>query len=86
MSNFDCRITTPEKVVYEGEITYLNASTLMGPTGVLAHHAPLISALKAGKIEVHLPNKTCLHFKMTSGMLKVENNKAEVFSPDIKAA
>ncbi|MFA5034273.1 MAG: F0F1 ATP synthase subunit epsilon [Candidatus Margulisiibacteriota bacterium] len=86
MSDFLCRIATPEKIVFEGEVSYLNAETLMGPTGILAHHAALISPLRAGKVELHLPNKTCLNFKVSDGFLKVDNNLAEIFSPEVKTA
>ncbi|OGC12022.1 hypothetical protein A3K48_06060 [candidate division WOR-1 bacterium RIFOXYA12_FULL_52_29] len=83
MSEFLCRLVTPEKIVFEGEVSYLNASTLMGPTGILARHAPLISPLSPGKLELHLPNKTCANYQTGEGFLKVENNRAEIFSPEI---
>lgn len=48
--NFYLDILTPEKTVYSGEVFSLIVPAEFGFLGVLADHAPLIAALKPGKI------------------------------------
>jgi len=55
-------ILTPERKVYEGEVYGVQMPGLSGLFEVLDRHAPLISALRAGKIKV-LTSKTSAIFK-----------------------
>lgn len=48
-------IITPELKVFAGEATAVLLPGIDGLFQVLNHHAPVISALKGGKIKVDLP-------------------------------
>ncbi|MFH1199194.1 MAG: hypothetical protein V1650_03445 [Candidatus Omnitrophota bacterium] len=77
--NFYLDILTPEKTVYSGEISFLIVSAEFGYLGVLADHAPLIAALKPGKI-IFAPaqgSRITLQLK-ASGFLEVLKNRATV--------
>jgi len=50
MKAFELSIISPEKTVYKGRVVSLVAPAHLGYLGVLADHAPLIAALKKGKI------------------------------------
>ena len=45
-------ILTPEKKLYSGEVNSIEMPGIDGYFGVLNNHAPMISALTAGKITV----------------------------------
>jgi len=47
---FKIHVSTPEKTIYEGEISSLVAPGELGYLGVLVDHAPLIANLVPGKI------------------------------------
>ncbi len=47
---FKVEIVTPEKVVFSGEVESLVVPADRGYLGVLAGHAPLLAALRAGEI------------------------------------
>ena len=45
------KIVSPEKILYEGEATSVKVPGVLGGMEILQNHAPLISALTAGKVE-----------------------------------
>ncbi len=76
-------ILTPEKMIFKGEIISLIAPGYEGYLGVLKNHAPLLSLLEAGTIEIkatHLLKK----FKITSGYLRIFKNNATILGEKIE--
>ncbi|MBI2302467.1 MAG: ATP synthase F1 subunit epsilon [Armatimonadetes bacterium] len=49
--SFSLDIVTPERLVYQGEVTSLQAPGLDGYFGVLASRAPLMAALGTGQVK-----------------------------------
>lgn len=45
------KIVSPEKILYEGDATSVKVPGVLGGMEILQNHAPLISALTAGKVE-----------------------------------
>ena len=76
---FKINISTPEKTIFEGEISYLVAPGEMGYFGVLVDHAPLISNLVPGKITIKdgASQPMILNCKST-GILEVLNNNVDI--------
>ncbi len=78
-------ILTPEKKLYSGEVYGVQMPGISGSFEVLDRHAPLVSALKAGRIKV-LKDKAGLQggqshlafFEIQSGFVEVLNNKVTV--------
>ena len=80
-------ILTPEKKLYSGEVYGVQMPGISGSFEVLERHAPLVSALKAGRIKV-LKDKAALSgsggqthlafFDIQSGFVEVLNNKVTV--------
>ena len=66
---FQVSIVTPDKVVYEGEISSLIAPGEAGYLGILADHAPLVASLVSGKITM----------KESSGSVKIIESKEKGF-------
>jgi F-type H+-transporting ATPase subunit epsilon len=48
------KLITPTKVIFEGEAELVIAVTTEGEEGILAHHAPFLSALKPGVLRANI--------------------------------
>ncbi|MGZ3498244.1 MAG: ATP synthase F1 subunit epsilon [Vulcanimicrobiaceae bacterium] len=48
------KLITPTKVVFEGDAELVIAVTTEGEEGILAHHAPFLSALKPGVLRANI--------------------------------
>jgi F-type H+-transporting ATPase subunit epsilon len=68
-------ILTPDKKLFSGEAEYIDVPGQAGRTGILSHHAPLIAALKAGKVKVRDNEKKEHFFDIKGGIVEVSNNK-----------
>lgn len=78
-------ILTPEKKIYSGEVYGVQMPGISGSFEVLEKHAPLVSALKAGRLKV-LKDKSAIsgaqshlaYFDIQGGFVEVLNNKITV--------
>lgn len=76
MHVYSLSILTPQKVVFEGSVYSVHVPGYDGYLEVLAHHAPLISRLKSGKLVVVDPQEHSIVYTISDGFLEVSNNKA----------
>ncbi len=81
---FVLSIVTPEKVYYEAEIKSLVVPGTEGYLGVLSNHAPLITALKPGKIEFRDANDKVEQLAVSGGFLEVSNNRATLLADAVE--
>ena len=78
-------ILTPEKKLFSGEVYGVQMPGISGSFEVLEKHAPLVSALKAGRVKV-LKNKPpgsgaqdqFAYFDIQGGFVEVLNNRVTV--------
>jgi F-type H+-transporting ATPase subunit epsilon len=63
-------ITTPDILLFSGEVTSVQLPGIDGLFQILKHHAPLISILKKGKIKIETPSET-LYFEINGGVIEV---------------
>ena len=71
-------ILTPEKKIFSGEVYGVQLPGISGLFEVLDKHAPLVSALKNGKLKI-LKDKTHTEsYTIQSGFVEVLNNKTTV--------
>ena len=75
---FRLSIVTPEKVFYDGDIVSLVVPGTEGYLGVLSNHAPLITALKTGRIEFRNTKEEVSILSVTNGFLEVSANTASL--------
>jgi F-type H+-transporting ATPase subunit epsilon len=70
-------ILSPEKKLYEGEVTGVQLPGAAGMFELLNHHAPIISALSKGTVRINAASgeKT---FEINSGFVECLNNKVIV--------
>ena len=69
------KIIKPDAVVYEGETKLVQLPGIDGLFEMLNNHAPIISALKMGKIRVVDTENKTLYFDINSGVVKGEKNQ-----------
>ena len=72
-------ILTPERKLFSGDVYGVQMPGISGSFEVLDRHAPLVSALKAGKVKV-LRDKQhhSASYEIQSGFVEVLNNKVTV--------
>ena len=84
--SFRLRIFTLEKKVYEGSVISLIAPGVDGHFGVLAHHVPLIAALKPGKLSVKEKQGDENVYAVSGGFLEVSANSVVLLADAIEQA
>lgn len=73
-------ILTPERKLYSGTVYGVQMPGISGSFEVLEKHAPLVSALKAGRLKVlkEKGQNNFAFFDIQSGFVEVLNNKVTV--------
>ncbi len=84
--SFSFRLVTPQRLVLETEIVALLAPGSEGYLGVLAHHAPLITALRPGRLEVRTTAGETESYAVSGGFLEVSGNRATVLADTAERA
>src|SRR5262249_53519803 len=73
-SVFKLSILTPEKTVFEGDVSYVEAPGTEGYFGVLASHAALVTALSQGTLTVRESAGQESRWHVAGGFFEVSNN------------
>jgi F-type H+-transporting ATPase subunit epsilon len=76
-------ILTPEKKVFEGDVTLATFPGADGSFQIMDNHAPLISLLKEGLVE-YKSKEANKNLTITGGVVEVLNNKAILLADGIK--
>ena len=72
-------ILTPERKLFSGEVYGVQMPGISGSFEVLDKHAPLVSALKAGRLKVLRDKQNhTTSYDIQGGFVEVLNNKATV--------
>ena len=83
---FTLSILTPEKTVFEGDVSYVEAPGTEGYLGVLAHHAALVTALAQGTLTVREASGKESRWQVAGGFFEVSNNVATVLADSVGTA
>jgi F-type H+-transporting ATPase subunit epsilon len=83
---FRLTILTPEKSVFEGDVSYVEAPGTEGYLGVLAHHAALVTALSSGTLTVRDAGGSESRWHVDGGFFEVSNNTATVLADAVGTA
>jgi F-type H+-transporting ATPase subunit epsilon len=75
-------ILTPDKKVFEGEVTSVSLPGTMGSFEILNNHAPIISTLEDGKLTVRGAGKEEV-FMIQGGVVENLNNHVVVLAEGI---
>ncbi|MEO8762935.1 MAG: ATP synthase F1 subunit epsilon [Ginsengibacter sp.] len=71
-------ILTPDKKIFSGDVYGVQLPGISGMFEVLEKHAPLVSALKEGKLKILKDKTATSHYTIQSGFVEVLNNKTTV--------
>jgi F-type H+-transporting ATPase subunit epsilon len=72
-------ILTPERKIYSGDVYGIQLPGIDGLFEVLERHAPLVSALKAGRMKILKDrNNHVAFYQIQSGFVEVLNNSVTV--------
>ncbi len=71
-------ILTPDKKVFSGDVYGVQLPGIFGLFEVLDKHAPLVSALKDGKLKILKDKTQTTTYTIQSGFVEVLNNKTVV--------
>lgn len=71
-------ILTPERKIFSGEVYGVQLPGISGLFEVLDKHAPLVSALKAGKLKILKDKSNNALYNIQGGFVEVLNNKTTV--------
>jgi len=80
-------ILTPERKVFSGDVYGVQLPGVEGSFEVLERHAPLVAALKAGRLKILKDKQHHLaFFNIQSGFVEVIHNNVTVLVEGAKAA
>ena len=78
-------ILTPEKKVFEGNVSIATFPGADGSFQVMDNHAPLISLLKEGIVEYRSAKEAGQTLRITGGVVEVLNNKVVLLADGVVA-
>ena len=79
MSQLHLKIVTPEKLIFDEEVSQVNAPTENGQIGILPNHATLMSKLIPGELIIKKGDKD-ENLAVGSGFLQVADNVLTVMT------
>jgi F-type H+-transporting ATPase subunit epsilon len=74
----DVEVLTPEGEVWSGEARQVSTRSETGELGILAHHAPLLAALRPTELRLHLSDSETKRYAQAHGWLQVYGNRARL--------
>jgi len=80
MSTFHLRISTPDGLVFDGEVERLRARMIDGDVSILAHHTDYVSAVGAGEAAIVMADGQTRYAACIGGMLAMINNEANLIA------
>lgn len=77
MRNIDeliLKIMTPNKIIYQGEISYIKVRTTVGDIGILSNHTSYVGLINDGMVVIKDLNENKKQFICENGSIKAKNN------------
>ena len=71
-------ILTPEKKIFSGDVYGVQLPGISGLFEILDKHAPMVSALKAGKLKILKDKNSTVIYTIQGGFAEVLKNKTTV--------
>ncbi len=84
MELFTLSILTPLKLFFEGQVISVIVPGKEGFFEVLAHHAPLVSLIKPGKLTLTTNENKKLIYAVSNGFFEVSSNHADIVADAIE--
>ncbi len=71
-------ILTPEKTLYEGDAKAVKVPGVLGQFEILDRHAPIVSALSSGSVQLTDTQGEKHQFEISKGFVEVMKNEVNV--------
>ncbi len=72
------KIISPEKVIFNGEITQVKVPGTAGEFEILDNHAPIISSLEKGAVTYEIVGGEKQTLEIVSGFVEVQKNNVSL--------
>ena len=79
-------LVAADRTVWSGEATFILARTTDGEIGIMPNHAPVLSVMVAGVIEVVTEDGDRWAAAVDAGFLSVANNRVSILSESVDLA
>lgn len=86
MASFSLKVTTPEKIFFDGETTQIIVRTTEGDIGILANHTSLVADLPSGPLKIRQEDGSWKVAAVSTGLLKVGGNKVSILANAVEWA
>lgn len=86
MASFSLKVTTPEKIFFDGETTQIIVRTTEGDIGILANHTSLVADLPSGPLKIRQEDGSWKIAAISTGLLKVGGNKVSILANAVEWA
>jgi F-type H+-transporting ATPase subunit epsilon len=86
MATFQLELVTPERVLLSEQVRSVRAPGIEGSFGVLAGHAPMMTALAVGLIKVEYENGDIEHIATSGGFMEIGKEKTIILADTAERA
>ena len=86
MATFLLELVTPERVLLSNQVRSVRAPGIEGSFGVLANHAPLMTALAIGLVKVEHENGDLEYIATSGGFMEVNKEKVIILADTAERA
>jgi F-type H+-transporting ATPase subunit epsilon len=83
---FYAQLLTPEGALFEGDVIGVNVPGTSGSFEMLHNHAPLVSSLGIGKIEIEQENSSPLVYAVSGGFVEINDNHCTILAEKAEEA
>lgn len=84
MNTYKIIVSTPDGSVFDEQAIAIILRGTEGELAILAGHIPFITAIKAGKCKIVLPDESEKSAEIGGGILTVQNDKTTLLCSDFK--
>lgn len=83
---FYAQLLTPEGALFEGDVTGVKVPGTSGSFEMLHNHAPLVSSLGIGKIEIEKEGETPIVYAVSGGFVEMNDNHCTILAEKAEEA
>jgi F-type H+-transporting ATPase subunit epsilon len=76
------KIITPEKTIYNEVVNHVVLPGKEGEVGIFHHHAPFMTYITPGNLQIHLQNQRIILIPIKSGLIEFKNDFLTILTLD----
>lgn len=76
-------VVAPERIFYEGDVTFLEFTTTEGNMGVYPNHVPLTAIIAPGILRIH-ENEDVKEAALMSGFIEILQNQVTILAESVE--